>query len=747
MARRCPPSGSCSWRTAINAIFGVGGPGAEHVLRDWGSSAVYVLVGAIVATRAACVARKRAAWSVFAAGLCLYGLGNVLWSAWIEHLPVVPIPSICDGLWLAFYPMSYLGILGLGYSRTSNRAPAGAWLDGLIAGSGFAAVGAALVFGPVLASASGDLSAVATELAFPIGDLLLAALVVGILSLRSRRPERGWTTLGAGLLLLCTADCLYAGQVAHGASTPTAMVNLAYVAGTAMLGLAAWQPAPSVQGPRAASRSGVVMPAVFTLAAVGLLQYDHVRHLDPFAFALVDITLGAALLRCALAVRDIRDLAEARHQAGTDALTSLPNRRALTGLADAAVARARDAGGGMALMMMDLDNFKELNDTLGHSAGDVLLTMIGPRLRDRLGAGDVIARFGGDEFAIVLEGCGDADTAAAIAQDILVGLRDPFAIGNVFLQITASIGIARFPTDGNDAQELLSRADIAMYQAKRAHRGHDFYSRDRDTNSPERLSIAAELARALERGELEVHFQPKAEVSTRRIVGVEALVRWRRSNGRIVGPLEFVGAAEHAGLSRALTGLVLERTLEQLMAWESEAIAVHAAMNTTVSDLLDLSFPDQVADALSRYGLAPDSLVVEVTESSVLCDPGRISGVLARLRELGVGVSLDDFGTGYSSLSHLMSLPVHELKIDRSFVRKVGERGVGASIVDATINLAQELGMRVVAEGVEDETTWTQLAEMGCDLVQGYALGRPLPAAKLTPRLRAQAGGHPLPVG
>jgi diguanylate cyclase (GGDEF)-like protein len=724
--------------TAANAVFGVGGRAAEKPIRDWLSSAVYILVAAIVALRAIRGETSRRSWAVFALGLSLYGIGNLLWSFWIEHLRNPPIPSICDGLWLAFYPLSYAGIIGFARVRGQRRLPAGVWLDGIIAGAGLAALGAALVFRPILASATGGSVAVATELAYPIGDLLLAALVVGVLALRGWRIDRTWALLAGGFLLLAVADCMYAVQVTNGSSSPSSMTNLIYVLAVALLAFAAWQVEVVRQPLPPGGWSVLAMPVVFTLAALGVLVYDHVRRLDPLALGLAILTLLAAVLRMMLAFRDLRSLAEARHQAVTDDLTSLPNRRLFMRRAGQAITAARLTDGELSVLMLDLDNFKELNDTLGHNAGDTLLRLIGPRLKAALRTTDTVARLGGDEFAILLDPQQDENGVVRVAEKVLHALREPFEVQGLALRITASIGIASSPTQAADADELMRLADVAMYQAKAARSGYEFYAHERDTNSRERLVLAAELADALEHDGIEIHFQPKADARTRRIVGVEALVRWRRCDGRLVPPLEFVGAAEHAGLSRTLTRKVLELTLDQFALWHRAGRDLHVAINTTVADLLDADFPREVVDALAARGLPSNALVLEVTESSIMSDPRRIGNVLTQLGEFGVGLSLDDFGTGYSSLTHLSSLPVGELKVDRSFVSRMCTNSTDAAIVRATIQLSHALGIRVVAEGVKDEETWEALQTLGCDLIQGYVFSRPVPGAQLEQQLDAQ---------
>ncbi len=730
--------------TAANALFGIGGGAVVKPIRHWLSCAVYIIVAGIVGLRAIRVEGHRRPWALFAVGLSLYAVANVLWSFWIGYLQNPPIPSVCDALWLTLYPLSYAGIVGIARVQGKRRMPVGVWLDGIIAAAGLAALGAALVFHPILASATGSGVAVATELAYPIGDLLLAALVLGVLALRGWRINRIWALLGGGFLLLALADAMYGVQVAGGSSDPSAMTNLFYVVAVALLGCAAWQPEGDHPRPRFEAMSVLLVPAGFTLTALGLLVYDHVHRLDSLAFALATLTLLAALARIGLAFRDLQSLAEARRQAATDDLTSLPNRRLFMQRVRDAITAASITDAEVSVLMLDLDNFKELNDTLGHNAGDALLRLIGPRLKEALRERDTVGRLGGDEFAVLLEPSPDEPGIVRVAERVLAALRQPFAVEGLALRLTASVGIASYPAHAQDDHELLKRADVAMYQAKVSRRGFEFYASERDTHSIEKLSIAAELATAIDQNGLELHFQPKADAHSRRIAGVEALARLRLTNGRLVPPLDFLAAAEHAGMSRTVTRKVLGLGLDQLGAWRRDGYDLDLAVNTTVADLLDAGFPGEVADALAARGLPPDSLVLEVTESSVLSDPGRIGNILAQLGELGIRLSLDDFGTGYSSLTHLKTYPVGEVKIDRSFVARMCTDATDAAIVYATIELAHKLGIRVVAEGVEDEATWQALDALGCELVQGYVLGRPVPAAELEQVLNAQhACSHP----
>ena len=727
--------------TGAHAVLGIGGSAVEEPIRDWLTSAVYILVGVIVCWRAVRTTESRKSWMIFAFGISIYGLGNVLWAAWIEHLPNPPIPSICDGMWLTLYPCCYIGILGLARVR-ERRVPARMWLDGVIAGLGIAAIGAAIVVRPVLASVSGGTAAVITEMAYPLCDLLLAALVVGVLALRGWRLDRLWAMLGAGFLALAAADCLYALQVAHGASAPSALTNMTYDIGVMLLALAAWQPGATIETDTVPSSAVLAIPAAFTVSALGLLIYDHFSRLDPIALTLAMLTMLVAFARIALTFRDVRALAETRRQALTDDLTSMPNRRHFLRRVRDGIVASRATGASVALLLVDLDHFKELNDTLGHDAGDQLLCQVGERLRTVLRATDTAARLGGDEFGVLLcEPC-DGATAALVAEKILKAIAQPFPIKSVGLRVTASIGIALFPENAENDEQLMQHADVAMYEAKAAQSGYASYARERDKHSLERLTLAGELSQALENGEIEAHFQPKADAGSRRIVGVEALVRWQHPTRGLISPAEFVTVAEQAGLGRALTRRMLDLALTQVRIWREEGFDLHVAVNTTVADLQDTQFPTEVAATLQAHGLPPEALVLEVTENMVLADPVRVGDVLAQLGELGLGLSLDDFGTGFSSLTHLKSLPVGEVKIDRSFVGRMTTDPVDAAIVQATIQLAHSIGIRVVAEGIEDQVTWSSLVANRCELVQGYALSRPLPAVNLDTLLRAQ----PLPV-
>ena len=429
-----------------------------------------------------------------------------------------------------------------------------------------------------------------------------------------------------------------------------------------------------------------------------------------------------------------RALSESDRQAFTDRLTGLNNRAWFHEAAHIIIGDEASSGRsqGFAVMLIDLDRFKEVNDTLGHQVGDQLLEQIGPRLSSTLGERDLLARFGGDEFGILLHGVPDSSAALERGGQILEGLEQPFPLSGLSLDIEASMGIALYPEHGTDVDTLVRRADVAMYLAKESRRGAEIYNASRDPYSPEKLTMLGELRRALEGDECVLHYQPKARISDGAIVGAEVLLRWAHPLRGLLAPDAFIPLAERTGLSRSLTLYVLERALKQCRLWNDLGLDLSVAVNLSVRNLHDGTFPRDVRRLLDETGVAASSLQLEITEGTVMADPTRVSRVLQILRNMGIEIALDDFGTGYSSLSYLKNLPVDELKIDRSFVTTMCEDANDAAIVRSTIDLARHLGKRTVAEGVEDQAVWDQLAKLGCEVAQGFWLGRPTPADDLT---------------
>jgi diguanylate cyclase (GGDEF)-like protein/PAS domain S-box-containing protein len=431
-----------------------------------------------------------------------------------------------------------------------------------------------------------------------------------------------------------------------------------------------------------------------------------------------------------------RAQAELVHQAQHDGLTGLANRSTLTVRLDEALCTDEEP---VALLMLDLDHFKDVNDTLGHVSGDRLLCAVGPRLVGHLREGDTLARLGGDEFAVLLPGASVA-AAEVVARKLLNVLEQPFDLGDASVHIAASIGIAAAPEHGTDTETLVRCADVAMYVAKRSGAGVSVYVAEQDQHSRDRLAVAGDLRRAIHQGELLLHFQPKLNCASGDLVGVEALVRWNHPERGLVAPDQFIPIAEQSGLIGLLGRCVLDQAVREARTWLDMGYWFPVAVNLSMRDMLDPELPDYVERLFTKWHMDASCLRVEITESSLMVDPVRSRATLVRLRELGVRLSVDDYGTGYSSLRYLQQLPVDELKIDRSFVRHMVSNESDLMIVQSTVDLAHGLGLRVVAEGVEDAGTWRRLAAIGCDQAQGYYLCVPLPAEDFTEWLRTFSG-------
>ncbi|GAA0836652.1 cyclic Di-GMP phosphodiesterase RmdB [Streptosporangium amethystogenes subsp. fukuiense] len=430
------------------------------------------------------------------------------------------------------------------------------------------------------------------------------------------------------------------------------------------------------------------------------------------------------------------------HQAMHDGLTGLPNRKMLVLSTEEALAEARE-GERVGLFLLDLDRFKEINDTLGHPVGDRLLQMVAHRLTHSVRPGDVVARLGGDEFAVLLPSVRDAAAAREVAARLRVAITEPVRLEGMSFDLDASFGIAIYPDHAPDFEMLLQRSDVAMYLAKESRTGVEIYAADKDRNSPERLTLLGDLRRAIDRSELRLHYQPKLDLSGGQVRGVEALLRWRHPERGMISPGEFVPMAEQSYLMRHLTGYVIDAALEQAAHWWHTGLHEQISVNVSARDLLDSALSDQLGAGLARYRLPPKAIQLEVTERILMTDQAYTADAVRALASLGVPLALDDFGTGYSSLVRLQRLPVAEVKIDSSFVRRIGESKDDERIVRSIVDLVRSLGLRSVAEGVESAEVAERLADMGCDLGQGWLFAEPMSAADATVWLRKHRGLAP----
>jgi diguanylate cyclase (GGDEF)-like protein len=415
-------------------------------------------------------------------------------------------------------------------------------------------------------------------------------------------------------------------------------------------------------------------------------------------------------------------------QANHDALTGLANRELFRGRAVRALEESQRNEQPLAIMMIDLDHFKEINDTLGHQVGDELIIEVARRLDDARPVGSTVARLGGDEFAVLLPDVPDLSVAEDVATYLLSVLSKSFSAGGVRLVVQASLGISLAPDHGSDVHTLMKNADIALYEAKRDRARFCAYRAEEDTHTPQRLAILADLRSAVDNDELFLEYQPKINLQTGEVSGVEALVRWNHPTRGVIRPDDFIPLAENTGLITPITWFVVERALNQVRIWQDAGLDLDMSINLSVRHLTDMSLPDRFAVELERWGVAPAKLIIEVTESSIMTDPKRAAGVLHQLRRIGVGVAIDDYGTGHASLTYLKRLDIDELKIDRSFIMQLDQTSSDAIIVASTVELGHNLGLRIVAEGVEDAATQDWLKSLGCDTAQGYHISRPTSA-------------------
>ena len=497
-----------------------------------------------------------------------------------------------------------------------------------------------------------------------------------------------------------------------------------------------------------ADRQSLVLAAVillfmlFIFALLGSMEHLVFRPISRVTQALRSKAFGKQGPQlCEMASREMQYLVEAyeemdvqvthreralEYQAQHDSLTALPNRSMLSDRLDQALKIARRQGSNLALLLIDLDNFKEVNDSLGHQAGDALLMSVSATLQNNLREADTIARLGGDEFAVLLPDAG-REEAVVVAEKVAAYLRQAFKIRSYSIQLGASIGISLCPEDGDTSQILLQHADVAMYTAKRQHRNYAFYAAKEDTNSPDRIALVSDLRLALENGDLALHFQPWRDLVQGEFLGAEALLRWQHPRFGPINPERIVEIAENVGLINQLTGWVLDRALEDCRRWEDAGHRLSVAVNLSLHDLGSELLSGQVEGALARHRIDSSRLCLEVSENGVMANPGRAVKMLEKLAHLGVQLAVDDYGVGFSSLDYLKKLPVQSLKIDKSFVTHMDGNGNDAIIVRSTIDLGHNLGLRVLAEGVETDAVCELLADAGCDACQGYLFSWPLP--------------------
>jgi len=642
--------------------------------------------------------------------------------------------------------------------RSPRWAPSTGW-DGSVVALGATAIGIG-AFELSLTFSRIDTGPTAAELTWMLTETALFVAVLTSLAIAAPTPRPQLLGLTTGLTAITLADLLgltLNGMPAllppvlggGGENVVDQLLGLLALGGYAALGLGATDLTSGRRadrrrrpGARSGSLAGGVVVACTVIVAAAVIDPRAPR----FGAGLALACLGIALARTRRALREVQQAGRTDPRPRTDDLTGLANRRALS----EALAGDRHPGGDpdagwagwagwadeIALLLVDLDRFKDVNDGLGHEAGDRLLTEVGARLRTALRPTQLLARLGGDEFAVVLPAAG-ADQARRVAEGLLASLVEPFEIDGSRLHVQASIGMATCHPSRGEPTDLLRQADVAMYHAKATGTGIELYDAERDEGGPERLRRTDELRQALQRGDIEVHIQPQVDLRTGVITGAEALARWRHPEDGVLLPDSFLPLAEHTGLMRPVAAVVLDRALEACATWWAAGYPVPVSVNLGADDLRDPDLPGRVTDVLRRYSLPPDALRVEITEQALLTDPAAAAVVLARWRADGIAVAIDDFGTGYSSLSYLRELPIDEVKLDRAFIADI-RRPTTSTIVRHTVAMAHGLWARVVAEGIEDEATARIIADLGCDVGQGLYFGAAMTTSEFVSRLQAQ---------
>jgi len=694
--------------------------------------------------------RRRRAWAALSAGCGAWALGQAVWS-WYELVVgrETPFPSIADVGYLGFAAGATAALLL--YPAVDARGDGRRRvLDGLAVTAALGLISWSTALGAVVRSDAETVLSAVVAIAYPATDLV--ALVLVVLLLSRRVPDRvALSLVGCGISAIALSDSAFLWLTASGAYGPEShAVSLGWCAGFALLGLAPLavdRGAVVRAGARDLPASAGALPYVPLTVAAGVVGVQLVtgRTLDPVEVLLAGLALAAVLVRQYATVRDNGRLlgelaereAELRHLAFHDGLTGLANRALFRDRVGHALELHRRDRRPLAVLFCDLDDFKVINDTTGHAGGDELLVRVAERLRGALRAGDTLARLGGDEFAVLLE---DGSDPLGVAQKLVEALRAPFALLGVPTSVQVSVGVtavaADAPTPTTD--ELLAQADTAMYAAKRG-------GKDALRVFEPGMALAevadSELARALEQavldGDITLVYQPIVALPGGEVTGVEALARWTRA-GVVIPPSAFIPVAERTGLIEPLTAELLDVLCAQTARWcrELGRRDLRVGLNLSPSTVVDREFPRLVATTLARHGLTGRSLALEVTESALLSDPQAARVVCGELREMGVHLALDDFGVGYSSLAHLHALPLDSLKVDRAFVDLVDLDEDQRRFTRAVLRLGEDLGLEVIAEGVERPQQLAQLQEMGCRFVQGFLLSRPLPAERITVLLR-----------
>jgi diguanylate cyclase len=724
--------GPASW-VVIAVCLGVhlllGGNSSEtaQVILVWSLGVFFAVVLGRLALAAVASPRRRVALVVLMAAISLWAAGaSVVNANKLSDVSQFPAP----GEWLFF--ASYVGMAAYLVIDERHRMSRGlaTWLDVVVICGGTACLSAAILLLPVANSFGRGGLPLLLALLYPLIDLALAVLVVGQVVLRLRPDVRAAAATCLGFVLLAYADAHFVTSVSSTDYNFSALSDVVWGAGFALIVGSACRPGRTALAavPR---RQGPTLMVLAAAVAIVVLALRPSNDLGAYLAVPAVLTLLAAGGRLVLALQEATGAAEALALSQTDDLTMLPNRRAVRNRLDEGLAADEPLG----LMLLDMDGFKEVNDTLGHAAGDTVLQLAAHRMRDALAPDVMIARLGGDEFAVVVA-TSDEIELLETAQVILDALSEPLVVDGIEICPSASVGITVHLDTDSSSSELLRRADVAMYQAKLTGTGAVLYDSHHDDFSRPRLQLAEDLRRGIAEGQLELWYQPQIDAATQQVCGLEALIRWQHPTQGLLSPAAFLPAARRAGLMLMLSDEMVRQAVADVKQLRAHGFLQRVAINCAPPELLSGVFLPRLYSALEAHDVPAEALVVEVTEDSFLADPERAREVLFEMRDHNLQIAIDDYGTGFSSLSYLRDLPVQEIKIDRSFISTMGVDPRGRMIVLSTLQMAHGLGLRTVAEGVENAATAIDLIAMGIDVLQGYHMSAPMPLAEVEPWIR-----------
>lgn len=738
------------------AAWVVFGPGFGTELRDtYTYDCIEILATAMVFLRVVAHRRDRLAWVLIGFALACWTAGDILYDTVVQYQDPMPWPSIADPFYLALYPCILAALVLLLWRRV-GRAPIGVWLDALLVALGVGAYAWMAVADLFAEDSETQVSTAAmlTSAAYPVGDFITLSVIVGVMAVLGWPRAPMWWLLVGGCLLFAFSDTSYFIRVAADEYQPGSLLDLGWPTSIVLIALAAWikpaRPRPDINPARA-----IVVPAFVMIAVFGLVLYGDAQVLPTVSIALAAGAIVIGAVRALQVFRRVSVLAGIKEQSLTDPLTGLGNRRLLDARLDEVIA-ARESGQQVRIVQFNIDGFRDVNETFGHAVGDALLCQVGERLGADLGPADTLVRLSGDEFAVLMAPGARAADAEAYLRRVERRMTRAFKLADLEVVVAIRAGVAVCPDHAETSEGLLRCVDAALARARIQRGGFVMFDPSLDGGEKGQLRTIQELREGIRRHELICFYQPKLDLRDDQIHAAETLVRWAHPELGMIYPDSFLPLAERAGLMRPLTEEILDVGLAQAAEWRELGLDISVAVNLSMTNLLDLGLPETVERLLRKHDLSPEALVLEVTETMVMADPERAQAVVNKLHRLGIALSVDDYGKGYSSLSQLRNLSAQEIKLDRAFVTGLAHRPELHSIVRSTVALAHDLGIEMVAEGIETAADLAEIRRLGCDIAQGYFIRRPGPSVEITEwllqRRRAMesteviTGGPPGPV-